>query len=262
MARPQKNNADYFTHDANMRNDLKIRALRRKFGLEGYAIWAFLLEVLTDADYFRIEWDEFNQELLAGDFDIDSECLTEVVEYCCKLKLLQVTEDGFLESEQHQSRLEGLIERRANERVRKGVVGKENPDGEEFSAKKTTQTNSFPQVKHQNEGVSAKKTTQSKEEKSKEEKIVCEGTHTRTQEELELERQYELFGPWCEKHAPLALSFADPLTFEQFAWLYKTYGANRMKQCAADLHDKEAYKTHRNAMNCWKSWIKRINLAC
>ena len=87
-------------------------------------------------------------------------------------------------------------------------------------------------------------------------------THTRTQEELEIERQYWLFGPWCEKHAPLSLSFAEPLTFAQFAWLYRNYGANRMKQCAADLHDKEAYKTHRNAMNCWKSWIKRINLAC
>ncbi len=86
-------------------------------------------------------------------------------------------------------------------------------------------------------------------------------THTRTQEELELERQFKLFEPWCEKYAPMALAFTDPLTFEQFAWLYKTYGPNRMKQCAADLHDKEAYKTHRNAMNCWKNWIKRINLA-
>lgn len=91
---------------------------------------------------------------------------------------------------------------------------------------------------------------------------VSKDAHTRTQEELEMERQFGLFGPWCEKHAPLSLSFVEPLTLEQFAWLYKTYGANRMKQCAADLHDKEAYKTHRNAMNCWKSWIKRINLAC
>jgi hypothetical protein len=34
MARPLKNNADYFPHDNDMRNDEKILALRRKFGLE------------------------------------------------------------------------------------------------------------------------------------------------------------------------------------------------------------------------------------
>ena len=47
MARPKKNNADYFPHDADMRNDPKIRALRRKFGLKGYAIWNMFLESLT-----------------------------------------------------------------------------------------------------------------------------------------------------------------------------------------------------------------------
>ena len=86
-------------------------------------------------------------------------------------------------------------------------------------------------------------------------------THTRTQEELEIERQFELFPEWCKLHAPLALAFEEPLQLEHFAWLYKQYGAKRMMQCAADLHDKEAYKTHRNAMNCWKKWIPRVNLA-
>ena len=35
MARPKKNNAEYFTHDADMRNDVKIKALRRNFPTQG-----------------------------------------------------------------------------------------------------------------------------------------------------------------------------------------------------------------------------------
>ena len=53
MARPKKNNAEYFTHDADMRNDVKIKALRRKFSHTGYAVWNYLLETLTDSDFFR-----------------------------------------------------------------------------------------------------------------------------------------------------------------------------------------------------------------
>lgn len=172
MARPQKNNADYFSHDANMRNDLKIRALRRRFGLEGYAVWNFLLEVLTDADHFRIEWDDITVELLAGDFDLAPEKLTEIVNFCTRIDLLQVA-DGYLESRQHQGRLEGLVERRNTERERKNaksVIVAENSNEKEFSAQKTQQEDSFPQGKPQNDEVFAQKTPQSKVKYSKENK--------------------------------------------------------------------------------------------
>ncbi len=161
MARPQKNNADYFTHDANMRNDLKIRAIRRKFGVEGYAVWNFLLEVLTETDYFRIEWDAFTIELLAGDFDVTPEKLAEIVDYCTHLDLLQI-EDGYLQSRQHQSRLEVLTERRVSERERK--VKKQN---EEFSAAETPKVVGFPQQKPQKTEFSAAETPHSKVKKSK-----------------------------------------------------------------------------------------------
>lgn len=161
MARPQKNNADYFTHDANMRNDLKIRAIRRKFGVEGYAVWNFLLEVLTETDYFRIEWDAFTIELLAGDFDVTPEKLAEIVDYCTHLDLLQI-EDGCLQSRQHQSRLEVLTERRVYERERK--VKKQN---EEFSAAETPKVESFPQQKPQEIEFSAAEIPHSKVKKSK-----------------------------------------------------------------------------------------------
>jgi hypothetical protein len=90
MARPTKHNADYFSHDAQMRNDIKVKALRRKYGHEGYSFWNMMLEHLTECEYFEYEWDEFNIELLSADFDIDSEKIVEMVEYCIKLELLQI----------------------------------------------------------------------------------------------------------------------------------------------------------------------------
>lgn len=86
MARPRKNNADWFSHDTNLRDNLKVKALRAKFGLEGYAIFSMLLEVLADADNFILEENEENLvELLAGDFQIEADKLDEVIKYLLKI---------------------------------------------------------------------------------------------------------------------------------------------------------------------------------
>ena len=119
MARPKKNNAEYFTHDADMRNDVKIKALRRKFSHTGYAVWNYLLETLTDNDYFDITWDEINIELLAADYDVSVEELTEIVEYCVKIGLLQL-ENDVLKSDAHQNRFNELLDNR----VKKSEAGK------------------------------------------------------------------------------------------------------------------------------------------
>ncbi|UBZ15348.1 DUF4373 domain-containing protein [Flagellimonas marinaquae] len=127
MPRPKKYNADYFSHDADMRNDPKIKALRRKFGLPGYAVWNMMLEILTDSDFFEHEWNELSMELLAGDFDVEPEFLKEVIEYCFLLKLLKNEEDKIF-SEKMKDRFESLLDRRNRDVKRKK---------EEFSTGKT-----------------------------------------------------------------------------------------------------------------------------
>ena len=96
-----------------------------------------------------------------------------------------------------------------------------------------------------------------KENKIKENKIkesVCvKRAPARTREE----EIFENFFKWSEVMAPLSLRFAEPLQFDGFVWLYRKYGGERMKQCAADMHSKEAYKRNRNALNTWKKWIER-----
>ena len=115
MGRPKKNNAEYFSHDANMRDDIKIKALRRKFSHMGYAVWNYLLETLTNNDFFEIEWNEINIELLAADYDVTVEELTAIVDYSIKIGLLNI-ENGKLFSIAHKQRLEVVSEYREKQR--------------------------------------------------------------------------------------------------------------------------------------------------
>lgn len=134
MARPKKNNADYFSHDSDMRNDPKIKAIRRTFGFKGYAIWCYFLETLTDADFFEIEWNDLSIELLSGDFDCTPEELKELVDYLLKLGLLNIVND-YLFSPKLKERFEGLLSKRSRDikhlsvakTQNKGVIDAENP---------------------------------------------------------------------------------------------------------------------------------------
>jgi len=108
MARPIKHSADYFSHDNNMRNDMKIRALRRKFKSDGFALYIMILELLTSNEYFEIEWNTESIELLTPDFDMDSELITEIIDYCIKVNLLQIT-NGYLHCDKLTDRLEETL---------------------------------------------------------------------------------------------------------------------------------------------------------
>lgn len=128
MAR-QKNNdnggADYFSHDIDMRNDIKVKALRRKFSHTGYAVWCFMLEYLTDCTNFEFDYDEVSQELLASDFDVPVAELKEIIDYSVKIGLLQ-HEDGKIFSAAHKRRFVRMLEvrqRRAEAARRNGRKG-------------------------------------------------------------------------------------------------------------------------------------------
>lgn len=108
MARPIKHNADYFSHDVQMRNDIKLKAVRRKYGHIGYSLWNMILELLASNEYFEYEWSEINIELLSPDFDIDSDVIKEIVDYCIKLNLLQIT-NGYLHCDKLTFRLEETL---------------------------------------------------------------------------------------------------------------------------------------------------------
>jgi len=111
MARPVKNYCDYFTHDRDMRNHRKIKALRTKFGITGYALWNMLLEYLTGIDGNEFEFSEIEIELMAGDFGVSVTEISDVVNYCVKMELLFL-KDGFINSESLDERLNPVYEKR------------------------------------------------------------------------------------------------------------------------------------------------------
>ena len=116
MARPRKNNAEYFSHDSGMRNDEKVLALRSKFNNEGYAVWCMLLEILTNEEYFKKEIKtEVQKELLAGDLRVSEAEMMGVLDFCIRIELLQ-EENSVFWSDNLIKRLDPMIQKRENMR--------------------------------------------------------------------------------------------------------------------------------------------------
>lgn len=110
MARPPKNNCDYFPHDASMRNHRKVKAIRNKF-TNGYAIWNMLLEYICDADGNEFENSVLEYELMSGDFGFTSDEISEVIKYCLQLEML-FERNGFIYSESLNEKLAPVYEKR------------------------------------------------------------------------------------------------------------------------------------------------------
>lgn len=143
MARPRKNDADYFPHDKDMRNDPKVRAIRQRHGVEGYAIWNMLIETLTDCDDFKMQVDEVTIEILAGDFGVEQDVLNQVFQSFRRLKLIS-WEDETLFAPGLLKRMEPLMVYRQRKRdwaTKKAIseMPEIQPDTE-FSTSKTPQS--------------------------------------------------------------------------------------------------------------------------
>ena len=101
----------YISHDVGMRNHRKVRVLRQKFGHMGYAVWCYLLETLAARDGFCLDFDEVELESLAVDFEVSTDDLKAIVDYCVRIRLLSLV-DGRLFSQSLFDRLSGIIEAR------------------------------------------------------------------------------------------------------------------------------------------------------
>jgi len=139
MARPIKNNAEYFSHDADMRNDLRIKAIRNKFGLEGYAMYCILLECMTDADDFMLKYSVSDIELLAADMGINPMQLKKAVEYMLKINLIQQVKSNnnqiYIRCDTLLKRFTGLLSKR--KRDRSIVIDSDNSQYTKLPAAKT-----------------------------------------------------------------------------------------------------------------------------
>lgn len=116
MARPIRNNAEYFTHPANFRNDRRVKAVRARFGMAGYGLLLMLMEALTDAEYTHLSTDELEMELLAGDFGVSVTEIDSLLQLCQKIGLLSRNADGNLICEDLNNSLRQVFDKRNRSR--------------------------------------------------------------------------------------------------------------------------------------------------
>lgn len=98
---PKANAKDvyYFSHDCNARNDEKILAMRSVYGLEGYAMYFMIVEILREQQDYKLKltkyiWKTFSMQLGVE----ESQIKTFVGDCVDEFELLRI-EDGFLLSD-------------------------------------------------------------------------------------------------------------------------------------------------------------------
>lgn len=161
MARPIKNNLDYYPHENCMRNDKKLLAIRCKFdNMIGYGLYNCMLEALSEEDLLQIPYNEKSIALLAGDFRVDEVLLKSFIEYAISIDCFQIVE-GYLRCEQLEKRGKIVFEKRGRSLLQLRVSEAEMPVVEGFLKQK------LPEI-----GVLDSESTQRKEKKRKEKKSI------------------------------------------------------------------------------------------
>jgi hypothetical protein len=241
MARPKKNNADYFSHDNDARNHRKIKALRGKFGVTGYGFWFMLLEFLTYSDYNQFEFTDSEVELMAGDFGVSATEIHDMLSYCIKLEMLTL-ENGIIRSKSLDERLECVYKKRGTKK--------------EFLLQK-------PHINVVSDADNTNKTivsvTESTQSKVKEIKV-------NKKKELLLDadasENYKSFFDWAytQKNAMRVMSMEKPITAEEYDRLYEDIGVKEIfKQVQAMENYKELHKKCVSANLTIRNWYKRNN---
>lgn len=81
MARPNKEGLEYFSLDTDIANDDKIKLIKAKHGLTGFAIVILLLTKIYKEGYYY-HWSEDEQYLFADDARVDLNTVTTIVNDC------------------------------------------------------------------------------------------------------------------------------------------------------------------------------------
>lgn len=104
---PKANAKDvyYFSHDCNARNDDKILAMRSVYGLEGYAMFFMVVEILREQHEYKLKLTKYVWKTLAMQLGVEESRVKKFVDDCVnEFELLRI-EDNFLFSESLVNRM-------------------------------------------------------------------------------------------------------------------------------------------------------------
>ena len=108
--------AYYFKHDTNARHDPKIKSLINKYGLEGYGRFWVIIEMLREAERYKLEDKKYIWEALAEQMKIDVKDVKQFIKDCVEDFELFIQEDGFFYSNSLLQRMIKLDEIREKRR--------------------------------------------------------------------------------------------------------------------------------------------------
>ena len=113
---------DWYQHSTDMKNNPCVRALRRRFGNNGYAVLNYLLEDITRTGELVLNFTPKMRLLYAAEYEVTQQELEEIVDFCVELDLCKYSDDDknklrspYLEEEL----LKELMEKREKDRQRK-----------------------------------------------------------------------------------------------------------------------------------------------
>jgi hypothetical protein len=78
--RPIKNNAEWFSHDANASDDIKIKYLESVFGNDGYAFFFKILEELARAENRELKLNKITMGIMAKKINVSQDRFQEMLE--------------------------------------------------------------------------------------------------------------------------------------------------------------------------------------
>ena len=133
---PKANAKDvyYFSHDCNARNDEKILAMRSVYGLEGYAMYFMIVEILREQNDYKLKITKYIWNTLAMQTNTDASKVQKFVDDCVNEFQLFVIEDNFLYSKSLIKRM-GLFKEISEIRSKAAKKRWENANGMQMECK-------------------------------------------------------------------------------------------------------------------------------
>lgn len=111
--------AYYFPHFSNARHDRKLKRVHKELGIEGYAIYFMILEVLRDQESLSYPIEDI--DLLADEFGTSEQKIKVVI---CNYKLFEVTEENYFFSPKQIEFLHPYFKQKEQRRIAGIASGK------------------------------------------------------------------------------------------------------------------------------------------
>lgn len=116
MARAKKIGVDYYSHDVGAQKKQTVKALRSRFGNDGYAFWFILLELLGEREGLYMDCsDEATWIYLCTEVMIDEDKVTDMLNFLGRLGAIDKdlwAVDKIIWCQNFTDRLAGVFEKR------------------------------------------------------------------------------------------------------------------------------------------------------